>query len=63
LYSYLTSRADLYHHIIVDTMAADKERFEELKWMYADKELSECFASLHMTFDNNVQKRSVKKLY
>jgi hypothetical protein len=37
-------------------MAAEKEKFEELKHMYSGQELSECFASLHMTFDNDVQK-------
>lgn len=37
-------------------MAAQKERFEELKQMYSGKEFYECFASLHMTFDNDVQK-------
>ena len=37
-------------------MAAEKEIFEELRHMNSGKELSECFASLHMTFDNDVQK-------
>ena len=51
-----TSRADLYHRVFPYTMAAEKEKFEELKHMYSGQELSECFASLHMTFDNDVQK-------
>jgi len=34
----------------------DKQKFEELKRMYNGKELSECFANLHMTFDKEIQK-------
>jgi hypothetical protein len=34
----------------------DKQKFEEHKRMYTGKDLSECFANLHMTFDKEIQK-------
>ena len=42
--------------VFVDTMASDKKRSEEIKRIYTAKKLSECFANVQMTFDNDVQK-------
>jgi hypothetical protein len=38
----------------------DKQKCEELKRMYTDKDLSECFANLHTTFDKEIQKVNPK---
>ena len=32
----------------------DKIRFDELRKMYSGKEITDCFANLHMTFDNEM---------
>ena len=35
-------------------MDVNRVRFDELKKMYSEKELADCFASLHMTIDRKI---------